>query len=133
MFKKTLSDKLIKVFGLPKVSYDSPGEAKEQEVIFVTVNKAHSIVNYGKVKMRVEGFTSVFAQSDKLPFGFFLKKIQAMPEDCLDIFFYNVDKNEKYYGNLVERQCSFIYMYEGDYDPDAGEMTSVNLTTTVES
>lgn len=129
MFRESLSEKLKKIFQIKAVSFDQPSEAKEQQVIFVSVESAISQVTKGRAVVRVSGGFSVFVNSDKLPFGYFNKRIeQASFEDTADLFFYNIDQNQKYFGNLVERRVSFIYFYDSQYDPAAGEISSINFT-----
>jgi hypothetical protein len=129
VFEKALKAKLLTIFGLAKASFESPSEAKEQECIFIKVDSNVSSVKQGLIKGRAKGSFAIFANSEKIPFGFLQKKINsAKPSDTVDIFFYNIDQNEKYFGNLVERSCGFVYFYSQQYDPDAGEMTSVNLS-----
>ena len=130
MFEKSLKEKLGRIFGFDKVSYDFPDDdSKEQEGMFIKVDKAISSVTHGWAKVRAIGSFTVFANSQKMPFGFFNKRIhQANTEDTIDLFFYNIDQNEKYFGNLVGRTCSFVYFYKTQYDPNAGHITSLSLT-----
>lgn len=129
MFRAEIKTKLANIFGLPKVTFDAPSEAKEQEGVFVTIENAESRVTYGRAIAKVTGSISIFAVQDKLPFGFLNKKINsANVTDTANFFFYNIDQNEKYFGNLVERKAAFVYFYNAQYDPDAGVMDEVNLT-----
>jgi hypothetical protein len=131
MFRKSMKAKLQRIFDMPKVSFESPSEAKEQETIFVEIEKSKASVTNGRAIAKVTGKLAIFANSDKLPFGFINKRINSADNsDTAEFFFYNIDQNEKYYGNLVERQVSFVYFYNDQYDPDAGEIDSVNLQTT---
>lgn len=130
MFEKELKAKLKKIFGFEKVTYSEPSdEEKEQEYVFVKIEKSTTSVNNGEAKGRAVGSFSVFCNSEKMPFGFFNKRIhQADPADTIDLFFYNIDQNVKYFGNLVERTVSFVYFYKMQYDPNAGEINELTLT-----
>lgn len=132
MFRKSLSESLGRIFGIDKVSFDLPAEdAQEQEGLFVKVDKVVSRIDKGVAVARVSGSFAVFAQQAKMPFGYFSKRIAAASqEDTTSFFFYNLEQNERYYVNLVERSCSFIYFWRGQYDPDAGQITEVNLSLT---
>jgi hypothetical protein len=128
MFKKEMKAKLQRIFGIEKVTFEAPSEAKEQEAIFVEVENSKASVTKGRATAKVTGRLAIFSNSDKLPFGLINKRINsASPEDTAEFFFYNIDQNEKYYGNLVERQVSFVYLYSGQYDPSAGEISSVTF------
>lgn len=127
MFEKALAEKLQKIFPLSKVRFDEPSEAKEQEGIFVTVESSVSKITEKKARAKATGYLSIFANSEKLPFGFFNKRISAMGSDAKEIFFYNIDQNAKYFGNLVERRCYFVYFFETQFDPDTGLISSINL------
>lgn len=117
---------MTRIFGIPKVSFDFPSESKEQDTIFINISQVISRVTAGVEACRAMGSLSVFANSDKLPFGFFNKKINSADlADTIDLFFYNIDQNAGYYGNLVERKCDFTYFYRDQYDPDHGEITSI--------
>jgi hypothetical protein len=131
MFETSLKDALVTVFGIPKVTYEAPSEAKEQQCLFVKIDSATSSIRNGVALAKVMGTISIFANSDKLPFGFFAKRIQrSEPDDTSAFYFYNMDKSEQYFGNLVERTCSFVYFYSEQYDPNGGLITSMESTIT---
>ena len=133
MFEKTLADKLARIFRVKKVSYSAPGDASEQECLFIFVESCLGQAKQGQYIAKVMGTFGMFANADKMPFGYFDKKIQeADPSDTTDLFFYNTDRNERIYQNIVERRCSFVYFYRGDYNPDAGSLDSITFTYEVE-
>jgi hypothetical protein len=71
----------------------------------------------------------MYAPNDKLTFGFFSKAIaRAKPEYTVDMFFHNMDQSGEYFGDLVERKCSFIYFFKAQYDPDTELLDGVTFT-----
>jgi hypothetical protein len=127
MFEKDLKAKMQTIFGLKKVSFDRPSpDALEQECLFIDVSNARNRVSGGEAWSRVEGQCKVFVNGEKLPFGFFTKKIRMAAADLTqDLFFYNIEDQTKIYGNIVERRFDFVYFWKGAYDPDQGELTSI--------
>lgn len=131
MFEASLSNKLKKIFAFKKATFDLPGESQEQECIFIQVEKARNTVKDARVVGEVRGKINVFANSDKLPYGYFAKKIAAADNaDTKDLFFYDFEENAGTIRNISERTLSFIYFYNEQYDPEVGEMTSINLEVT---
>jgi hypothetical protein len=135
MFEKALKQKFERIFGLRKVTFDSHGDpadihsdSKEQETLFVEIQTAKTSLKDGKEVARVQGIASVFCPNEKLPYGYFLKRIQkAKPEDVRDIFFYEMEQHDPVYLNLAKRSFSFIYLYSAQYDPNLGSITSLNV------
>lgn len=130
MFEKALKDRMQRIFALNKVSFDRPSpDALEQECLFIEINNARNRVSAGQAWARVEGQCKVFVNAEKLPFGFFTKKIRMAEADLSrDLFFYNIEDQTKIYGNIVERRFDFVYFWKGEYDPDQGELTSIEFT-----
>ncbi len=127
MFEATLASKLKKIFEYGVVKFDQPGESKEQDRIFCEIDKAHTHFKDGIVYSKVEGKISVFAQNDKLPFGYFSKCIENHPDDTKDLFFYDFEDNTRLYENIVQRTLSFVYFFNGQHDPALGTLTSVSI------
>lgn len=129
MFEKELIQKFQRIFGIEAVTFDQPGSSQEQEKIFVEVDLAESRISPPMARARVTGTATMFGNAEKLPFGFFAKRINAAsPEDTKDLFFSDIEGNTKIMGNLVQRSFSFIYFFRGQYDPDQGKIESVTLT-----
>lgn len=126
-----LSDNLRAIFGVAKVSFDEPGGAKEQDAIFVSVSSCvPSYIRPGEARFRVEGDAILFANADKLPLGFFAKKIEQAPNDLTKRFtFMDMESNTRVFRNIVQRSFSFIYFLSGQYDPETGNITSVTFST----
>ncbi len=127
MFEKVLASKLISIFQIPSVKFDMPGESKEQETIFVEVDKSRQHFKDGRVYAKVEGKLMLFAQSDKFPFGYLSKCIEAHPAETKDLFFHDFEDNTRLYENIVERRLSFVYFFNSQYDPELGNINSIAI------
>ncbi|WKV32908.1 hypothetical protein MAC3UK_0021 [Bdellovibrio phage MAC3UK] len=135
MFEKSLQEKFTKLFGFKKVTYDQPSpETKEQEVLFVQVESAPMRFKDGKAHIKVTGRALVYAQANKIPFGFFSKAIEkANFTDATltkDLHFEDLEANAKYFQNLVMRTFNFTYFFSAQHNPEHGQIKTVNFTTT---
>ena len=111
MFKKKLTDALKTIFEIHKVTYDLPSSDQEQECLFISIESAKISVKNGMECAQVQGSIIMYANGDKLPFGFFSKKVnQADPSLTRDLFFYNLDENTRTFLNIVERRCEFHFL-----------------------
>jgi hypothetical protein len=130
-----LAEKLSAIFGFKKTTYQQPSMKSttgtfEQDILFIQVDRSTSVAKQGKATSRVEGSLVVFAEMDKMPFGYFTKRIQqADPSLTNQFFFYDIDLNPSSspsrIQNITERRVSFVYLYTGQYDPDQGSLTSL--------
>jgi hypothetical protein len=128
MFEAKLKGQIERIFGIKKVTFDLPGESKEQEGVFIQVETAKTRVKDGKETAHVNGTIHIFAVDAKVPYGFFAKKIDAAESgDKAGLFFFNFEENKGTYRNIVERSVGFQYLFDGQYDPNLGSITSVNL------
>ena len=132
MFKKEMTEKLKAIFGIPKVSFDDPSDSFEQDCIFVEILDSKNNTGTYTASAKVTGNVVVFSQHEKLPFGFFNKKIQqADPKHTREFFFFDTDvepQNSKAQMlNISERRTGFVYLYQGQYDPNQGELTSLSF------
>ena len=127
--EKILTSKLVKIFGIRKVTLSAPGDDKEQDVLFVSLERNKSNISKGRISFRMEGVLSVFSQNEKLPMGFFHKKIdQARASDKKEFFFHSFDENNQYgIQNLCERKVSFTFVSSAQYDPDKGQITQLEV------
>lgn len=138
MFESTLKTKLKAIFGLPKVTYDTHGpmgqgdkasDSREQETLFVEIQEVTSTIKEGVATARVVARCSVFGVSEKIPYGFFAKRIQAAPVELTkDFFFYDLEKNSNFFVNVTERSFSFLYLFTSQYDPNHGNLTDIEVT-----
>lgn len=127
-----MHDKLKAIFGVKKVTFDEPGATFEQDCIFIEILSAPARTGEGRAVAKVTGNLVMFSQHSKLPFGFFNKKIQqADAKDTRDFFFYDMDvelqNSQARYQNIAERRCSFVYLYSAQYDPNQGELNSLEI------
>ncbi len=126
MFEKSLTEKLKKIFDLDKATFDLPSESQEQEIIFIEVVSSKNNVSDAKFKAKVTGKIRVFCNTEKLPYGYFSKKIaEADPADTKDLFFYDIEENNGTFRNIAERTMSFIYLFDVQYNPAIGEINEL--------
>ncbi len=130
MFEKSLESKLKRIFDMSKVSFDLPSASQEEECIFIEVGEANSTIKDQRQICKVMGRLRVFAPLEKLPYGYFAKRIaQADYNDTKDFFFFNIEKNQGTFVDIAERNMEFVYFYDSQFDPDRGLITSVDLET----
>lgn len=117
---------------LPGDEVQSSGlAAGEQEVLFVQIDEVKTTVKNGKVLAKVHGTGSISAPIDQLPFGYFSKRIaQAGHDRTKDFYFFQVDVNKGRFQDVIERTFSFIFFYSSQYDPDNGNITSIDFEAT---
>lgn len=132
MFRKEMQDKLKAIFGVKKVTFDEPGDSFEQDCIFVEILESQSNTGQGKATAKVSGALVMYSQNNKLPFGFFNKKIQQADKSLTkNFFFFDIDVDAQNsparLQNISERRANFIYLYSAQYDPNQGSLTSVNF------
>lgn len=133
MFEKDLSAKLKRIFDLDKVSYDHVSATQEQECLFIQITTSKNRVKDGRFTGRVQGKLNVFANLDKLPYGYFSKCIdEAEVADIDDFFFFDFEENAGTIDNITERTLSFIYLFDMQYNPNRGELTSLVDEITME-
>lgn len=122
-----MAEKISKIFGVKKVTFNEPGESYEQDCIFLTVQSCQSRTGKGRATARVSGSMTIFSQLDKLPYGFFNKRVQnADPELTRDFFFFDIDvdalNSPARLQGIAERRAGFVYYYAAQYDPNHGEL-----------
>lgn len=121
--------KLKRIFKVNKVTYNEPGDSQEQDCLFVNVENALNKIKRPKATSKVTGSVVMFANNEKLPFGYFSKCIsEADYDDVKDFHFSEIEDNTRRYQNIVQRGFSFVYFFSGQYDPKVGSITSVILT-----
>ncbi len=139
MFRSDLTRRLEGIFGID-ATFDEVSDEYEQDRIFIEVEVSRSRVsnaNGGIETARVVGSIVVYSQANKLPFGFFSKKINnADPELTKPLFFYDIDvdlpDSPARLMNIHERRTSFVFLYNSQYDPSKGELTSLETTINFE-
>lgn len=133
MFEAQLKEDLQIIFKPEKVTYQQPSDVKEQSVLFINVEQPTPTFRDKVARFRVTGKCTMFANSEKLTFGYFARCIAGASKELHARFhFSEIDANTKYYQNLVQRDFSFVYFYETEYDPDTGTLESVEFETIIE-
>jgi len=128
VFESALASKLKRIFDVDKSTFNLPSDIHEQECLFIQVDNARSTIKEGRQVCRVTGKLRYFANTDKLPYGYFAKKIQeAVPADTRNLFFYDIEENAGTFLNIAERSMSFVYFFDSQYDPDLGTLNEVTF------
>lgn len=125
-------EKLTEIFKFKKTTFDSYSQEFEQDTLFIEVDVTHERITKKGVSMRVTGDLIYFSQVDRIKYGKMIKLIEeANAIDKNGFFFYDVDKqnvsSQARMINIAERRISFVYLYLGPYDPDKGEITSLEM------
>lgn len=139
MFRSDLKRRLEGIFGM-EATFDEASDEFEQDKIFIEVEVSRSRVSGAKGGLetaRVVGTMVVYSQANKLPFGFFAKKVsQAKAELTKPLFFYDFDvdlpDSPARLVNIHERRTSFVFLYDSQYDPSKGSLTSLDTTINFE-
>lgn len=139
MFETALIEKFNRIFDmkvsldLSKIKFSDVGYSGEQDCIFVEVNSSYNQISTGRARAKIVATAKVFANADKLPFGYFSKKLAAAKVgDLNDIFFYNFEDNSNLFLNVVQRTFSFVYFFDSQYNPALGTINPV-LASNVET
>ena len=136
MFRADLQRRIEEIFGFKKTTLNAPSDEFEQDTLFIEVNFGNTKVS-GKQgsqqTARVVGRLIVYSQDNRLPFGFFAKRIDRASKDTTKpFFFYDIDLDDPAsparIQNIHERTVSFVFLYESQYDPDKGQITELNLS-----
>lgn len=131
MYENELSEKLKNIFQLKKVTFQEPGESNEQETLFIEIETSRNKIKDGRFTARVSGRLTVFGNANKMPFGFFSKQIdKAKVDDKKDFFFTDFEENTKIINNIVERSLSFVYFFNGQFDPNIGTLNQIDIEET---
>lgn len=134
MFRSELKEKLAHIFGLRKTTFDAPSVDSngsfEQDTLFIEIEESKAKATSGRVSSKVTGSIVVFAQMNKLPFGYFNKRIELSEHSLTkDFFFFDIDLNQANgparIQNISERRVRFVYFYSDQFNPDHGELTSL--------
>lgn len=136
MFRKDLQRRLEQIFGIEKTTFLAPSDEFEQDTMFIDVISSSprlSNASGGRETAKVSGTITVFSQDNRLPYGFFNKAIErADPELTNPLFFFDIDtdigSSPARTQNIHERRVSFVFLYDAQYDPNRGELTSLEIT-----
>lgn len=131
MFEAKLKSDLKTIFDVDKVSLDTPSDMREQQCIFVQVDSARINVGTGRASGRVTGTGRMFANIDKLPYGYFMKRIAESDVSLTkNFYFYDIEENSGYYRNLAERTFAFIYFFDQQYNPNNTLLNEIETEVT---
>lgn len=129
MFEQELADKFKAIFAVDKVTYDTPGESREQNCLFIEIENCKSSIKDGKAMGMATGNAVIFQKGSAIPFGFFQKAIARAPAALTkDLFFFDIESNTLRFRDIVQRGFSFTYFFNSQYDPPTGTITSVETT-----
>lgn len=134
MFRKDLSDRLEAIFGFRKTTYQAPSDQFEQDTLFIQIDECHSRATEGTATSKVMGTLTVYTQHDKMPFGFFNKRIQqADAETVKPLFFFEIEQDiansPARIQNISERRTRFQFLYSEQYDPNQGVLNELEFTS----
>ena len=130
MVEKELSEKLLKIFKLKKVSFDDPGPAGEQECLFINIENSRPSIGDQLQKIMVQGSCAIFGTNEKLPIGYIPRCIQEANHELTKNFhFYEMETSTRRFKDKVQRGFSFIYFFRAQYDPDKGLIDEIQFTT----
>ena len=124
-----MTAQLRRILDFNIVKFDKPSESHEQECVFVSVETSKNTIKDGVQIAKVTGKIHVYAPANKLPYGYFSKKInEADLADTAPYFFYDFEHNTDQYFDIDERIMSFVYFFNSQYNPALGTITSVAYT-----
>ena len=134
MFRKELDRRLQAIFDFSKTTYLAPSESYEQDTLFIEIHRAlpNTSAASKTQRARVHGAIVVYSQGNRLPYGFFNKRLeQADPALRRGLMFYETDidvaDSPARLQNIHERRANFLFLYDSEYDPNQGSLTSVNF------
>lgn len=128
MFEKRLAAQLKRIFDFDKVTYDAPGESEEQEGLFIVVESVRARVIDARQIAKVQGSIRIFAQAEKLPYGYLAKQLGDAPVEAKQgLYFFNPEENRGTYRNIHERSMAFVYLFDSQFDPAIGTLDQVNF------
>jgi len=129
MFEKELAEKMKAIFKVKDVTFDAPGESREQDKLFIEIEEPHFRITDKKARAMVTGKGTMFGRNEALTFGYFSQAI-AKADNALtkDLIFRDFETNTLRFRDIVERGFSFTYFFATQHDPAVGNMTSVDIT-----
>lgn len=132
MFKKDLQNRLKNIFDLP-VRFEAPDfDALEQDVLFVEIHRCRPRVQGERITDKVSGQLMVFSQQENWTFGMFTKSVErAEARYTKNFFFFEMDTvmpdSPARLQNLQEIRSAFVFLFDSQYDPDKGSLTSLEI------
>lgn len=128
MFEKELAEKMKAIFKVKAVTFDAPGDSREQEKLFIQVEEPRFRITDKKARAMVTGRATLFGRNDSLTFGFFSSAIAIAKNDLTkDLIFRDFETNTQRFRDIVERGFSFTYFFSTQHDPAVGNMAGVDI------
>lgn len=130
MVEDKIKDNLRKIFGVQKVTYDMANETsiREQGVLFVELGGTSGRAGRNIMRTRTEGVIRIYAKNGDLPHDFFIKKIEmAPPELQKPFFFFEMDRREQVYQDIVEGSVRFRFTASRDHNPNRRKMAGITI------
>lgn len=133
MFQNDLKKRFERIFGIKKVTFNAANpETPEQDTLFIEIQNVATRLASGKQTARVLGAATVFAQADRLTYGFFAKRIENADHADTKHFFFESEQDivnsPCRMVNLHERRLGFVFLYDSQYDPDKGELNELTIS-----
>lgn len=130
MYEATLLETFRRIFDFKRATYDLPSESQEQETLFVEIKTSDNRCTDGRFLARVTGQIVVFCNVEKLPYGYFGKKIaEASASDTANLFFFDMEQNAGTFASISQRSLSFIYLFDSQHNPISETITGIEVTT----
>lgn len=127
MIETVILQRLSRIFDLKKTTLDKPSESQEQAGLFVDIQNSNIRIRDGRIIARCSGVLNVFAPVKELPAGYTAKKIAEAAAADTEGFFFGPEAPLGTYRDLVQRRLDFQFLFDGQYDPSLGNITSIEL------
>lgn len=130
MFRKELDRRLQEIFGL-RVTFDASSdveEAFEQDKLFVEIIQATNRASSNKIYSKVTGQLVMYSEVNKLPYGYFTKRIENADPELTKDFFFSPEESpvtQARMQNITERRIGFVFLFSEQFDPNKGELTTL--------
>ncbi len=129
MLELELKEKFATIFGFKSTRLEAPSDSHEQECLFIEIDKISSSPKDGVYKAMASGKISAYAQGEKLPLGYFYKRLRnADKELTKDLFFWGGEESKLITNNIVMRSLTFNYFFTSQYDPEIGNIESIEIS-----
>lgn len=116
--ESALKSSVQEIFRFKKVTFDLPSDANEQDTAFIQVTVADPKVRQGREYHRVSGVLRFYVQTDKMPIGLLMKRIQGADKELTKkFFFHSFEEQNGTIQNVVEKTIGFEFFYEQQYNP----------------
>lgn len=128
MFEKELAEKMKAIFKVEDVTYDAPGESREQKKLFLEIEEPRFRFTDKKARALVTGRGTIFGRSETLPFGYITEAISTAHKDLTkDLIFRDFETNQQRFRDIIERGFSFTYFFTTQHDPAVDSMEGVSI------